>query len=66
MHDRALFNSMRGSRLPIVLGLSVLAAGCSTDGVEPEKRPPATKHLKYIEDLQKKAVPTKEAPAKGH
>jgi hypothetical protein len=65
MHDCALRVSLKRSRLPILLSASLLAAGCSTDVVEPEKRPPATKHLKYIEELQKKGAPTKNSRDTG-
>jgi hypothetical protein len=65
VHDRAFFVSLRRSRLHILLGLSLLTAGCSSETAPAEKRAAATKHLKYIEELQKKGAATKSSPDKG-
>jgi hypothetical protein len=65
MHDRAPCVAIGRSLLPITLGLFLSPAGCSPEPVKSEKRPPATKHLKYIEELQKKGA-AKEAAGKGH
>jgi hypothetical protein len=48
-----------------MLGLSLSAAGCSPEPAPTEKRAPATKHLKYIEELQKKGAATKSSPDTG-
>jgi hypothetical protein len=61
MHDRALCVVIVRSLLPIMLGLFLSPTGCSPEPVTSENRPPATKHLKYIEELQKKAAPSKSA-----
>ncbi len=64
MHNRAFCIALGRSLLPITLGLFLSPAGCSPEQVKSEHRPPATKHLKYIEELQKKGA-AKELPGKG-
>jgi hypothetical protein len=56
MHDRALCVAIGRSLPPIMLGLFLSPAGCSPEPVESENRPPATKHLKYIDELMKKGA----------
>ena len=51
MHDRAFCVAIGRSLLPITLGLFLSPTGCSPEPVKSENRPPATKHLKYIEEL---------------
>ncbi len=48
-----------------MLGLSLTAAGCSDETSTTEKRIPATKHLRYIEELQKKGAATKSSRDTG-
>jgi hypothetical protein len=64
MHDRALYVAIGRSLLPITLGLFVPPAGCSPEQVKSENRPPATKHLKYIDELIKKGA-AKESAGKA-
>ncbi len=67
MHECALRVFLRRSLLvALMLGLSLSAAGCSPEPALTENRAPATKHLKYIDELQKKGAATKAEAAKGH
>ena len=50
------------SLLVLMLGLSLSTAGCSPSPTSTEKRPPATKHLKYIDELVKKGATPKGSP----
>ena len=66
MRDCALRVLQRRSLVVLMLGFSLSAAGCSPEPALTEKRTPATKHLKYIDELQKKGTATKIDAAKGH
>ena len=65
MHDCACRLSSGRSLLALLLGLSLSVAGCSPETAPAEKRAPATKHLKYIEELQKKGAAPKSSPDTG-
>jgi hypothetical protein len=65
MHDHALRVLLGRSLLALMLGLSLSAAGCSSETAPSEKRVPATKHLKYIDELQNKGAATKSSPKAG-
>jgi hypothetical protein len=59
MRDRAFCAVFRPSILLVQMGLILSAAGCSPEGnAGTENRPPATRQLKHIEELQKKSAPT--------
>ncbi len=62
MQNCALRVSPGPSLLALMLGLSLLAAGCSPETGSTEKRAPATKHLKYIDELVKKGAAPKGGP----
>ena len=62
MHDWALRVSPGRSLLALLVGLSLSTAGCSPKPTSTEKRPPTTKHLKYIDELLKKGAAPKTSP----
>jgi hypothetical protein len=64
MYDCALCISLGRWRPALILGLSLSAVGCSSETAPTEKREPATKHLKYIEELQKKGAAPASSPGK--
>ena len=64
MNDCALCVLSGRSVLALLLGLSLWAAGCSSEPALTEKRAPATKHLKYIDELVKKGAQTTGSPGK--
>ena len=64
MHERARFVAIGRSLMPVAMGLYLTPAGCSPEPAKSENRPPATKHLKYIEEIMKKGE-AKASPEKG-